>query len=144
MLLATLASNCNVRRLCLPAFESQDFFASLETFFGTLIKKFSYLFASSEMWICVEPGIAQEGGGVMIENYRSGLMWKYFMANPEIQPGAGRDRLHARRPRQRALMEVNWTCDYAGPVYTCDPFAVCADRRVSKLNSAGTTEDDAE
>ena len=29
-------------------------------------------------------GIDQAPITVMIENYRTGLVWKYFMANPEI------------------------------------------------------------
>ena len=31
-------------------------------------------------------GLNQAPTVVMIENHRSGLLWKYFMANPEIAP----------------------------------------------------------
>jgi hypothetical protein len=31
-------------------------------------------------------GLNQAVITVMIENYRSGLLWNQFMANPEIQP----------------------------------------------------------
>jgi hypothetical protein len=31
-------------------------------------------------------GLDQAPIVVMVENYRSGLVWKMFMSNPEIQP----------------------------------------------------------
>jgi exo beta-1,2-glucooligosaccharide sophorohydrolase (non-reducing end) len=31
-------------------------------------------------------GLNQAPMAVMIENYRTGLIWRNFMANPEIQP----------------------------------------------------------
>ena len=31
-------------------------------------------------------GLDQAPIVVMVENYRSGLIWKLFMSNPEIQP----------------------------------------------------------
>jgi exo beta-1,2-glucooligosaccharide sophorohydrolase (non-reducing end) len=31
-------------------------------------------------------GLNQAPIAIMIENYRSGLIWKQFMSNPEIQP----------------------------------------------------------
>jgi hypothetical protein len=31
-------------------------------------------------------GLNQAPIAVMIENYRTGLIWKQFMSNPEIQP----------------------------------------------------------
>jgi hypothetical protein len=31
-------------------------------------------------------GLNQAPMAVMIENQRTGLIWKYFMSNPEIQP----------------------------------------------------------
>ena len=40
-------------------------------------------------------GLNQAQIVVMIENYRTGLAWKLFMANPEIERCAGPDRIHA-------------------------------------------------
>jgi hypothetical protein len=31
-------------------------------------------------------GLDQAPIAVMVENYRTGLIWKLFMSNPEIQP----------------------------------------------------------
>jgi hypothetical protein len=44
-------------------------------------------FNESEDWISpIYMGLNQAPIVVMIENYRSGLIWKLFMSNPEIQP----------------------------------------------------------
>jgi hypothetical protein len=37
----------------------------------------------------------------MIENYRSGLVWKSFMANPEIRPALERIGFRADTPKQQ-------------------------------------------
>jgi hypothetical protein len=43
-------------------------------------------FNISQNWIAdIYMGLNQAPITVMIENYRSGLIWKLFMANPEIQ-----------------------------------------------------------
>ena len=47
-------------------------------------------------------GLNQAPITVMIENYRSGLIWKMFMSNPEIKPmleGIGFTRENARKDR---------------------------------------------
>ena len=44
-------------------------------------------FNESADWISpIYMGLNQAPIAVMIENYRSGLIWKLFMSNPEIQP----------------------------------------------------------
>jgi len=44
-------------------------------------------FNQTENWFeDVDTGLNQAPIAVMIENYRSGLIWKKFMSNPEIQP----------------------------------------------------------
>ena len=44
-------------------------------------------FNDSADWISpIYMGLNQAPIVVMIENYRSGLIWKLFMSNPEIQP----------------------------------------------------------
>jgi hypothetical protein len=44
-------------------------------------------FNQTENWFeDVNTGLNQAPIAVMIENYRSGLIWKQFMSNPEIQP----------------------------------------------------------
>ena len=67
--------------------------AALKHFYRTLGAKtwgvfgFHDGFNETENWF--EPvwmGLNQAVIVVMIENYRSGLIWKNFMANPEIQP----------------------------------------------------------
>jgi exo beta-1,2-glucooligosaccharide sophorohydrolase (non-reducing end) len=45
----------------------------------------------SEEWVApIYMGLNQAPIVVMIENYRSGLPWKLFMANPEIRPALAR------------------------------------------------------
>ena len=44
-------------------------------------------FNQQEDWFSrIYMGLNQAPIVVMIENYRTGLVWKNFMANPEIQP----------------------------------------------------------
>ena len=44
-------------------------------------------FNQTENWFeDVNMGLNQAPIVVMIENYRTGLIWKQFMSNPEIQP----------------------------------------------------------
>lgn len=44
-------------------------------------------FNEDENWYSpITMGLNQAPMAVMVENYRSGLLWKLFMANPEIQP----------------------------------------------------------
>jgi hypothetical protein len=44
-------------------------------------------FNESADWISpIYMGLNQAPITVMIENYRTGLIWKLFMSNPEIQP----------------------------------------------------------
>ena len=44
-------------------------------------------FNQTENWFeDVNMGLNQAPIVVMIENYRSGLIWKQFMSNPEVQP----------------------------------------------------------
>jgi hypothetical protein len=45
----------------------------------------------SEEWVApIFMGLNQAPIVVMIENHRSGLLWKLFMANPEIRPALAR------------------------------------------------------
>ncbi len=44
-------------------------------------------FNLTEEWLApIYMGLNQAPITVMIENYRTGLLWKCFMANPEIRP----------------------------------------------------------
>ncbi len=43
-------------------------------------------FNESQDWISPITGLNQAPITVMIENRRTGLLWKLFMSNPEIQP----------------------------------------------------------
>jgi exo beta-1,2-glucooligosaccharide sophorohydrolase (non-reducing end) len=44
-------------------------------------------FDAGENWVSsIYMGLNQAPIAVMIENYRTGLIWKMFMANPEIAP----------------------------------------------------------
>jgi hypothetical protein len=43
-------------------------------------------------------GLNQAPITVMIENYRTGLMWKWFMSNPEIAPMLAKAGLQMRKP----------------------------------------------
>ena len=48
-------------------------------------------FNLTEDWVApIYMGLNQAPITVMIENHRSGLPWKLFMANPEIQPALER------------------------------------------------------
>jgi hypothetical protein len=45
----------------------------------------------TEGWVApIFMGLNQAPIVVMIENHRSGLLWKLFMANPEIRPALAR------------------------------------------------------
>lgn len=56
----------------------------------------------SEDWFeDVYMGLNQAPIAVMIENYRSGLIWKQFMSNPEIKPAL--DRIGFRSDLERPL-----------------------------------------
>jgi hypothetical protein len=83
---------CSAALGCFP-YTPRESMAALKHFYRTLGAKiwgiygFHDGFNESENWF--EPGwmgLNQAVITVMIENYRSGLIWKYFMANPEIQP----------------------------------------------------------
>jgi len=57
-------------------------------------------FNPTQNWIApVYAGLNQAPIVVMIENYRTGLIWKQFMANPEIQPML--DKLNRETEKQR-------------------------------------------
>ena len=43
-------------------------------------------------------GLNQAPIAVMIENYRTGLIWKLFMSNPEIQPMVGKIESLSKAP----------------------------------------------
>ncbi len=51
----------------------------------------------------INMGLNQAPMVVMIENYRSGLVWKNFMANPEIQTMAGRVGFKTDAPAKESL-----------------------------------------
>ena len=54
-------------------------------------------------------GLNQAPMVVMIENYRSGLVWKNFMANPEVRPALERIGFRADTPgTANALAETVW------------------------------------
>ena len=59
-------------------------------------------------------GLNQAPITVMIENHRSGLPWKLFMANPEISPMLDRigfkpDPLKSCEPAEQQSASVNMT-----------------------------------
>jgi exo beta-1,2-glucooligosaccharide sophorohydrolase (non-reducing end) len=47
-------------------------------------------------------GLNQAPIAVMVENYRTGLIWKLFMSNPEIQPMLAKIRMVAEKDHARA------------------------------------------
>jgi len=56
---------------------------------------FSDAFNPSDDWYEEEyEGLNQAQSVVMIENYRTGLLWRCFMANPEILPALQRIGFH--------------------------------------------------
>ena len=60
-------------------------------------------FNESTDWISpIYMGLNQAPITVMIENYRTGLIWKLFMSNPEIQPML--DKIGFRRTRDWTTM----------------------------------------
>lgn len=58
-------------------------------------------FNLKENWISpIFMGLNQAPITVMIENYRSGLVWKSFMSNPEIGPMLERLKMETSRRRR--------------------------------------------
>jgi exo beta-1,2-glucooligosaccharide sophorohydrolase (non-reducing end) len=56
-------------------------------------------FNQSQDWFArIYMGLNQAPIAVMIENYRSGLIWKHFMANPEIRPALERIGFLSNQP----------------------------------------------
>jgi exo beta-1,2-glucooligosaccharide sophorohydrolase (non-reducing end) len=56
-------------------------------------------FDAHEHWVSpIYMGLNQAPIAVMIENYRTGLIWKWFMSNPEIAPMLAKAGLQMRRP----------------------------------------------
>jgi hypothetical protein len=56
-------------------------------------------FNAREHWVSpIYMGLNQAPITVMIENYRTGLMWKWFMSNPEIAPMLAKAGLQMRKP----------------------------------------------
>ena len=55
-------------------------------------------FNLSRNWFSpVYMGLDQAPVVVMVENYRTGLVWKMFMSNPEIQPMLDKIGFHSDR-----------------------------------------------
>ena len=65
-------------------------------------------FNLQEDWVSrIEMGLNQAPMVVMIENFRTGLIWKTFMANPEIQSMLQRVGFKLERPLPSGIKAVN-------------------------------------
>jgi hypothetical protein len=59
-------------------------------------------FNAHEHWVSpIYMGLNQTPITVMIENYRTGLIWKWFMSNPEIAPMLAKAGLQMHKPQAR-------------------------------------------
>jgi len=59
-------------------------------------------FDAHEHWVSpIYMGLNQAPIAVMIENYRTGLVWKWFMSNPEIVPMLAKAGLQMHKPETR-------------------------------------------
>jgi hypothetical protein len=57
-------------------------------------------FDAHEHWVSpIYMGLNQAPIAVMIENYRTGLIWKWFMSNPEIAPMLAKAGLQMHKPK---------------------------------------------
>ena len=57
----------------------------------------------NEDWVApIFMGLNQAPITVMIENYRTGLIWKLFMSNPEIQPMLDRIGFEGDKPADKS------------------------------------------
>lgn len=59
-------------------------------------------FNLGQNWLArIYTGLNQAPVVVRIENYRSGLIWKHFMANPKIRPALRRTAFRTDTPKSR-------------------------------------------
>jgi hypothetical protein len=59
-------------------------------------------FDAHQHWVSpIYMGLNQAPIAVMIENYRTGLIWKWFMSNPEIAPMLAKAGLQMHKPQSR-------------------------------------------
>jgi hypothetical protein len=87
------------------AYTPQPSLAALKHFYRDLggqewsIYGFRDAFNLQENWYSgITMGLNQAPMTVMIENYRSGLIWRNFMANPEIRPALGKIGFRSDNP----------------------------------------------
>jgi len=59
-------------------------------------------FDAHQHWVSpIYMGLNQAPIAVMVENYRTGLIWKWFMSNPEIAPMLAKAGLQMQKPETR-------------------------------------------